>query len=110
MRVHWRSDQGGGGGGGGGGGFLSICRESSIKVVADDDDIIIEVFDDSPARQMVAEMMILAGEVAARYGQRHELAIPFRSQPQPELPAGRRTAVVTHGLGTRFGHSPLHDP
>ncbi|MFO7143232.1 RNB domain-containing ribonuclease, partial [Arthrospira sp. PCC 8006] len=35
---------------------------------------------------MVAEMMILTGEVAARYGQEHNLALPYRSQPQPELP------------------------
>jgi len=88
MRVHWRSDQG----------AISInMPESSIKVVADDDDIIIEVFDDSPARQMVAEMMILAGEVAARYGQRHELAIPFRSQPQPELPPDEELLLLPTG-------------
>jgi exoribonuclease-2 len=87
-RVHWRSGQG----------AISInMPESSIKVVADDDDIIIEVFDDSPARQMVAEMMILAGEVAARYGQQHELAIPFRSQPQPELPPDEELLLLPTG-------------
>ncbi|MEM8810583.1 MAG: RNB domain-containing ribonuclease, partial [Cyanobacteria bacterium P01_G01_bin.38] len=51
-----------------------------------DDTIIIDVLDDSSSRQLVAEMMILAGEVAARYGDENSLAIPFRSQPQPELP------------------------
>ena len=76
MRVHWRSDQG----------AISInMPESSIKVVADDDDIIIEVFDDSPARQMVAEMMILAGEVcrplrsAARAGDSFFAASPSQN-------------------------------
>ena len=58
--------------------------EASIKV--DDDEIFIDVLEDSPSRQLVAEMMILAGEVAARYAQTHQLALPFRSQPQPELP------------------------
>jgi len=61
--------------------------ESSIKVSEAEDQITIDILDNSPARQMVAEMMILAGEVAARYGQTHELPIPFRSQPQPELPS-----------------------
>ncbi len=58
--------------------------ESSIKVSGDE--ITIEVLHESLSRKLVAEMMILAGEVAARYGQAHNLPIPFRNQPQPELP------------------------
>ncbi|MEO1127408.1 MAG: ribonuclease R family protein [Cyanobacteria bacterium J06635_15] len=76
QRKIWRSTQG----------AISIhMPESSIKVL--DDTIEIEVLDDSPSRQMVAEMMILTGEVAARYGEVNNLAMPFRSQPQPELPS-----------------------
>ncbi|MGD1908008.1 MAG: ribonuclease catalytic domain-containing protein [Leptolyngbyaceae cyanobacterium] len=75
-RQQWRTTQG----------AISIhMPESAIRVI-DEDDIDIQVLDDSQSRQMVAEMMILTGEVAARYGQAHGLAIPFRSQPQPELP------------------------
>lgn len=78
VRGRWRVTQG----------AITInMPESVIKVQESEDDIVIEVLEDSPARQMVAEMMILAGEVAARYGQTHDLAIPFRSQPQPELPS-----------------------
>ena len=58
--------------------------ESVIKVNGDDIDIL--VLEDSKSRNLVAEMMILAGEVAASYGQVHSLPLPFRSQPQPELP------------------------
>jgi exoribonuclease-2 len=88
QRIHWRSDQG----------AISInMPESSIKVDDTADDIVIEVFDDAPSRQMVAEMMILAGEVAARYGQEHELAIPFRSQPQPELPPDEELLLLPTG-------------
>ena len=88
VRGAWRSNQG----------AISInMPESNIKVIDEEDDIIIEVFDDSPARQMVAEMMILAGEVAARYGQEHELAIPFRSQPQPELPPEEELLLLPTG-------------
>lgn len=75
-RQTWRQSQG----------AISIhMPESSIKVK--DDEITINLLEDSISRQIVAEMMILAGEVAARYGQAHNLAIPFRHQPQPELPS-----------------------
>lgn len=74
-RQSWRQSQG----------AISInMPESSIKVR--NDEITIEVLENSQSRQLVAEMMILAGEVAARYGQAHNLAIPFRNQTQPELP------------------------
>ena len=77
VRESWRQAQGA---------IRISMPESSIKVSEVDDSIAINVLEDSPARQMVAEMMILAGQVAARYSQVHNLAIPFRSQPQPELP------------------------
>ncbi|MBF2008891.1 MAG: VacB/RNase II family 3'-5' exoribonuclease [Chlorogloeopsis fritschii C42_A2020_084] len=74
-RKSWRYNQG----------AISInMPEAMIKVK--DDDINIYVLDDSPSRQLVAEMMIVAGEVAARYGRAHNIPLPFRGQPQPELP------------------------
>ncbi|MEA5447270.1 ribonuclease R family protein [Leptolyngbya sp. CCNP1308] len=88
VRGQWRLTQG----------AISInMPESSIKVSEAGDDIVIEVLNDSTARQMVAEMMILAGEVAARYGQTHALAIPFRSQPQPELPSDEELISLPTG-------------
>ncbi len=75
QRKLWRHSQG----------AISIhMPESSIKVR--DDEITIQLLEDSSARHLVAEMMILAGEVAGRYGQAHDLPLPFRGQPQPELP------------------------
>lgn len=74
-RKQWRDSQG----------AISIyLPESMIKV--EGDEVIVKLLDDSLSRQMVAEMMILTGEVAASYGQQHNLALPYRSQPQPELP------------------------
>ncbi|MEB3211466.1 MAG: RNB domain-containing ribonuclease, partial [Leptolyngbyaceae bacterium] len=56
-RNKWRQQQG----------AISIhMPESSIKV--SDDEIIISVLDSSKSRELVAEMMILAGEVAGHYG------------------------------------------
>ena len=75
-REQWRQSQG----------AISIhMPESSVKVNGDGD-VNVYVLEDSISRQLVAEMMILAGEVAARYGQKHGLPVPFRAQPQPELP------------------------
>jgi exoribonuclease-2 len=66
-------------------GAISInMPEAVIKVK--DDEVNIDLLEDSLSRQLVAEMMILAGEVAARYGQIHNIPLPFRGQPQPELP------------------------
>ena len=79
VREQWRAQQG----------AINIhMPETSIRVSQHDEQEAIEIkmLDDSPARELVAEMMILTGEVAARYGQDHALAMPFRSQPQPELP------------------------
>lgn len=85
-RQEWRQSQG----------AISInMPESSIKVR--DDEITIQVLDESEARKLVAEMMIVAGEVAARYGQTHNLPIPFRNQPQPELPSEEELILLPAG-------------
>jgi exoribonuclease-2 len=46
---------------------------------------------------MVAEMMILAGEVAARYGQEHQIPLVYRGQPQPELPSDEELLQLPAG-------------
>ncbi len=85
-RLVWRHSQG----------AISInMPESTIKV--QDDKITIDVMYDSRSRQLVAEMMILAGEVAARYGQAHNLPIPFRNQSQPELPPEEELLLLPAG-------------
>ena len=85
-RREWRKSQG----------AISInMPESSIKVI--DEEITIDVLENSQSRQTVAEMMILTGEVAARYGEAHELAIPFRSQPEPELPSDNELLQLPSG-------------
>lgn len=86
-RKAWRYNQG----------AISInMPEAMIKVK--DDDISIDILDDSPSRQLVAEMMILAGEVAARYGQKHNIPLPFRGQPQPELPPEQELLQLPAGF------------
>jgi exoribonuclease-2 len=70
--------------------------EAMIKVK--NDEINIDILDDSLSRQLVAEMMILAGEVAASYGQAHNIPLPFRGQPQPELPPDEELLLLPAGF------------
>ena len=87
IRQKWRQSQG----------AITIrMPEASIKVSASEE-ITIEVLEESASRQLVAEMMILAGEVAGHYGQSHDLALPFRNQPQPELPPEEELYLLPPG-------------
>ncbi|MBE9192228.1 VacB/RNase II family 3'-5' exoribonuclease [Gloeocapsopsis crepidinum LEGE 06123] len=86
-RQMWRQSQG----------AVSInLPEAIIKV--QDDEITIKVLNDSLSRHLVAEMMILAGEVAGHYGQVHKIALPFRGQPQPELPSDEELIQLPAGF------------
>lgn len=75
QRLSWRKSQG----------AIAIHLPESVIKVADDT-ITIDILESSNSREMVAEMMILTGEIAARYGEDNQIPLPFRSQPQPELP------------------------
>ncbi len=86
-RKSWRYHQG----------AISInMPEATIKVK--DDEVNIDLLDDSRSRKLVAEMMILAGEVAARYGKTHSIPLPFRGQPQPELPSEEELLLLPAGF------------
>jgi exoribonuclease II len=88
LRQAWRSSQG----------SIDIrMPEASIKV-KEDDEIEIEILDNSKARQLVAEMMILAGEIAGRYARDNNIPLPFRGQPQPELPPEAELIQLPAGL------------
>ena len=76
IRQKWRHAQG----------AISIqLPESSIKV--NGDQVTIDILPDSMSRKLVAEMMILTGQVAARFGSEEGVPLPFRHQPQPDLPS-----------------------
>jgi exoribonuclease-2 len=75
-RYQWRQSQG----------SINIRLPEAVITVDANEEIDIELLNDSPARELVAEMMILAGEAAGRFAQEKGIPLPFRSQPQPELP------------------------
>ena len=54
------------------------CRDGQAEL---------EIIEPGPARQLVAEAMILAGAAVAAHGQRSSLALPYRSQLPSTLPS-----------------------
>ncbi len=78
LRKKWRVAQG----------AIEIhLPDTSVKVDSKNDDrLTLELMEDTFSRQLVAEMMILAGEVAAKFAQTNNIPIPYRYQEQPELP------------------------
>jgi exoribonuclease II len=86
LRNQWRQSQG----------SINInMPESTVKVYGDN--VSIDLIEDNRARKLVAEMMILAGEVAAKYGQDHGIPLPYRGQPQPELPPEEELILIPVG-------------
>ena len=76
LRKEWRKAQG----------SIQIKMPESVIKVKNEEEITIELIDGSVSRQLVAEMMILAGEIAGKFGTEHNIPLPYRGQPQPELP------------------------
>ncbi len=86
LRTQWRLSQG----------SINInMPESTVKLYGDE--VSIELIEDNRARKLVAEMMILAGEVAAKYGQDNSIPLPYRGQPQPELPPEEELILIPVG-------------
>lgn len=78
LRKKWRVEQG----------AIEIhLPDTTVKVNSQSGDgLTLELMEDTFSRQLVAEMMILAGEVAAKFAQANNIPIPYRYQEQPELP------------------------
>jgi exoribonuclease-2 len=57
----------------------------------------LEISEPSPARALVAEAMILAGAIAARFAVDRGLALPFRSQLPAELPPKHELEALPDG-------------
>ena len=86
-RAQWRKSQG----------AITIKMPEAIIKVNADDEVQIYLQETSVSRQLVAEMMILAGEVAGRFSQEHGIPVPFRGQPQPELPSDEELLSLPPG-------------
>ena len=79
------------------GGALCLEQpEARFRPMADGH-IALEVLEPTPARQLVAECMVWAGQIAGRYGQRHGLPLPYRGQAASNLPSPQELAALSHG-------------
>ncbi len=88
-REQWRRSNGS---------VMIAMPEAVIKVKDEEqEDVSIEILEMSQARLLVAEMMIVTGEIAGRYCQEHGLPVPFRGQPQPELPPEEELNMLPPG-------------
>lgn len=86
-RFEWRTTKG----------SVNIKMPEAIIKVKNNEEVFIELLDSSPSRQLVAEMMIVAGEIAGHYSQENNLPVPFRSQVQPELPPEQELILLPPG-------------
>ncbi|MEL6496507.1 MAG: ribonuclease R family protein, partial [Cyanobacteria bacterium J06623_7] len=91
LRRSWRKSEG----------AIQIKMPESVIKVKDDEEVTIELIDSSPSRQLVAEMMILAGQIGGIFGIENNLPLPYRGQPQPELPPEEELLQLPAGP-TRF--------
>uniref|UniRef100_A0A1D1ZIP0 Putative ribonuclease sll1290 n=1 Tax=Anthurium amnicola TaxID=1678845 RepID=A0A1D1ZIP0_9ARAE len=82
LRLQWRCQQGA---------IDTATIEPRIKVSNPDDpepSINLYVEDQAnPAMRLVSEMMILCGEVVATFGSYNNIPLPYRGQPQSNIPA-----------------------
>ncbi len=86
LRYQWRSSQG----------AINIgLPEQDIKVV--DGVPHLQVLEDTPSRQLVAEMMVLTGEATAAYTAAAQLPFLYRSQPEPDLPPPEELSQLPPG-------------
>jgi exoribonuclease II len=88
LRRSWRQSQGA---------VMINMPETAVKVKDGGDEVDVYILEGSFARELVAEMMILSGEIAAAYGQKHDLPMLFRAQQQPELPPEEELMLLPAG-------------
>jgi len=86
-RAQWRKDNG----------SVMISMPEAIIKVKENDEVTIELLDQTFSRSLVAEMMILAGEIAGKFCQDNNIPVAFRSQPQPELPPDEELILLPPG-------------
>jgi len=93
QRSQWRTAQG----------AINInLPETQIKVKDQGAEVTLEMQPNTFARQLVAEMMILAGETAATYAHRQQIPIPYRIQASPELPSAEKLEQLPPGVVRDF--------
>ncbi|HEC85662.1 MAG TPA: RNB domain-containing ribonuclease [Thioploca sp.] len=91
-------------------GALNLQRPE-YKISVDNDNMTVTMIDkDSPSRLLVAEMMILANGIAAKYAVRHQVPLIYRVQDPPLEPITQETLAEPlgfHKIRKLLGRSSL---
>jgi exoribonuclease-2 len=71
-----------------------VHRREAVPFLEQDGSIrLLEIDEDSPARSLIAEMMVLANAVMARFAAEHRIPVLFRGQERPDDVEGSRQQV-----------------
>jgi exoribonuclease-2 len=76
-------------------GAMRVHKREAVPFKESDGSIrLLEIDEDSPARILVSEMMVLANQVMAEFAAKHHIPVLFRGQerPQDSAPAGQQEA------------------
>lgn len=84
-------------------GALQLNRREQTPVVNESGLVtLIDANEDKPSRKLVSELMILANETAALFGQEHQIPLVYRSQEAPEQDPEEATAHIPEGPGREY--------
>ncbi len=72
-------------------------RIRAAETRGDGEGALLDIIEPTPSRQIVAEAMILAGAAIADYGHRHQLVLPYRSQPVAPVPTPQELEAYPAG-------------
>ncbi|GCE65463.1 hypothetical protein OMCYN_01401 [cyanobiont of Ornithocercus magnificus] len=86
QRRQWRQQHGG---------LLMELPEGRLR--QHDGSLEVVITEPGASRRLVAEAMILAGAIAARFGYQEGLALPYRGQPKAELPTTSELQCLPRG-------------
>jgi exoribonuclease-2 len=95
LRRRWRLDQG-----------ALVMEQSQGRLYRHGDGLELQITEPGPARQLVAEAMILAGAAVATWAAEHQLAMPFRCQEGNETVAAAALLALPDGP-VRWAHQRL---
>ncbi len=78
-----------------------------VSVRVKEENILIKPLNRLESRQMVTDAMLMAGEAVARYALKHEITIPFATQPAPENPSSPEGMAANFAYRRRLKPSKL---
>ena len=84
-------------------GAVRVHRREVVPFLEDDGSIrLLEIEEESPARSLVAEMMVLANSLMAEFAHKHKLPVIFRGQERPDAGAAQALVGVPEGPAKDF--------